>query len=107
MRDALELEHRAQRARIDVAHRLAVGAFFFHVIGRNNAFENDFRGRRHFEIDGLAFDQFHRRAHQAAGEREFVDIRRHFLRRAVGHRGDGADDDGDFQRLAQLRHFSQ
>ena len=105
MGDALELEHRAQGARVDVAHRLAVGAFFFHVIGRNDAFENDFRCGRHFEIDGLAFDQFHRRAHQAAGERQLVDIRRHFLRRAVGHRGDGADDDGDFERLAHLAAF--
>ena len=107
MGDALELEHRAQGAWVDVAHRLAVRAFFFHVIGRDDAFENDFRCGRHFEIDGLSFDQFHWCAHQSAGERELVDIRRHFLGRAVGHRGDGADDDGDLERLAILRHFSQ
>src|SRR5439155_7692058 len=100
--DAFQFENRASRPRIDIAHGFAERTFFFHVICRNNTLENNFGGRRHFEIDGLAFDQFHRFAYEPARQSKFVHIRRNFLCRGIGYRRYRADDDCDLERNASF-----
>src|SRR5258706_10559009 len=105
MGDAFEFENQAQRAWIDVAHGLAIGAFLFHVLGWNDAFENDFGGRRHFEINSLAFDHRHRRAFQATSQGDFVNVRRDLLGRGIGDHRRGADDNRHFEWLAHAPAF--
>ncbi len=102
MRDALQFKNRAECAWVDVTHGLAEGAFFFHVVGRNDSLQNDLSGRGHFDINGLTFDKLHRFAGQSTSESQLVYFRRNFLCCGIGNGGNGADNDRDFQRDSSL-----
>ncbi len=81
-----------------VAAKLAEGTF---VAGfrrnRQLAFEHILRQRRHFEIQGPAFDDIHRFPGQAAGDFQFVDTDTRFELRSDVNRRRHADTDSDFK----------
>jgi hypothetical protein len=96
-RDRRDLEHRRLLGFAIAAGIFAVGAIGHTLAGDGHAFDDDFGGRRDFDIDGFALGQFHRRAAQAPGNVKLVDAKRHS---SLGADDDGrldADGGGDFQ----------
>ena len=61
------------------------------------AFDDDIRVRRHFDIDGDAFDQLDAFLAQEAGEEDLIDLRRQRRGGGVDHRRIAAEADRQLQ----------
>ena len=82
-----------ERVEAGVIAERAFGAEFVEI---DVAFENDFRRRGNFEIDGFALHQFDRLLPQKAGDEVLLDVGRRGNDGGKRERGIGADGDGDF-----------
>ena len=70
--DALDVEHRPGAPSRHVAGELAERTLGLGLVHRHLALDHELGRGRDLEIDGLAFHHFHRRAADAAGDRQLV-----------------------------------
>ena len=70
--DALDVEHRPGAPTRHVAGELAERSLGLGLVHRHLALDHELGARWDFEVDGLAFHHLHRRAADAAGDRQLV-----------------------------------
>ena len=86
-----------------VAHVAGIFAerpFGFDDVGGNGPFDDDFRRRRHEQIDRFRLNQLHGRAGQTAGQTIFVEVVGNLCRRRISDTRHHADGDAGFEPLA-------
>ena len=88
------------RAVAHVAGIFAERPFGFDDVGGNGPFDDDFRRRRHEQIDRFRLNQLHGRAGETAGQTIFVKVVGNFCRRRIGDARHHADGDAGLEPLA-------
>ena len=101
MGDGVDAKNGIPLDRPDETREVAEPALVLGPSGRQQfAFEHDLGVGRNFKIDGLAFDEFDRRAGEPAGQLEFVEARRRHMGGRHHDRGVGPDRDRERQPAA-------
>src|SRR5215813_4592462 len=100
MGDAADFEKRIHDAWMNITVGLAECSLGLEEICADNAFENYLGGGRHFQIDGLAFNQRDGLPRQSSRHGELIDTVGDLLHGGVSHDGRPAHDQSGFQMFA-------
>ncbi len=107
VRDGGDARHRLQRRRRVIAGVFAERALHHGLVHVDLELDHHLGGRRHFDVAGLAFGQFDRRAAQAAGDLPVVGLVMHLHLAGVGQDRIDADDQRGLGRDAHLLALRQ